>query len=453
MDDTLRSRLSLGRPPEAAPARPKPSAHPYPFLAMPTNASETGLDEAFITDLLLKVLYAGGSLSGYELAERLKLVPTVVNSLLIPLKKAKLIEESKGAGERRLDFLNTLTTEGRVRVRESLMASTYAGACPVPLSVYTKAVESQAIGGRERVVDKPRLEEGLSHLVLNEELFERLGPAVNSWRALFIYGPPGNGKTAIAEAIAATILEPYYLPYAISVDGQVIKVFDPVNHEPLDPPWEADSESAKTKQAEIDPRWLRCRRPVVFTGGEMTLAMLDLAFNPLIRYYEAPIQLKANGGVLLVDDFGRQMVSPRDLLNRWIVPMEHRRDYLTLHTGQKFAVPFDIFTIFGTNIEPRDLVDEAFLRRIPYKVEIDDPSAEQFLRIFALVCKQQGLEFDNGAVERLLERFYKAEGRPLRACHPRDLVALILSRASFLGAEARLSDESLAEACHTYFVA
>jgi hypothetical protein len=301
-------------------------------------------------------------------------------------------------------------------------------------------------------MDKASLKEGLSHLIVDDDLIEQLGPAVNSWRALFVYGPPGNGKTAIAEAIGASVFEAYYLPHAISIDSQVIKVFDPVNHEPLDPPWKADPEAPGTDLTPFDPRWIRCRRPVVFTGGELTLAMLDLSFNPLVRYYEAPLQLKANGGILLVDDFGRQMVSPRDLLNRWIVPMEHRRDYLTLHTGQKFSVPFDIFTIFGTNIEPRDLVDEAFLRRIPNKVQINDPTPAQFHRIFAQVCMQQGLEYGEVIVEGLIERQYQARARQLRACHPRDLVALIVARASFIGEPAELTDEKLDEACKTYFV-
>jgi hypothetical protein len=322
----------------------------------------------------------------------------------------------------------------------------------VPLTLYIEAVEAQALAGKVRVIDKDGLKEGLDHLIVDDDLIEQLGPAINAWKALFIYGPPGNGKTAIAEAIGATVFEAYHIPHAIAIDGQVIKVFDPVNHQPLDPPWRADPERSKAEKSTSDPRWIRCRRPVVFTGGELTLAMLDLAFNPLVKFYEAPIQLKANGGILLVDDFGRQMVSPRDLLNRWIIPMEHRRDYLTLHTGQKFAVPFDIFTIFGTNIDPRDLVDEAFLRRIPNKVHINDPTPAQFHRIFTRVCSQHGLEYDEVIVEELLERQFRGQGRYLRSCHPRDLVALIVSRASFLGQKPELTNESLNEACKTYFV-
>lgn len=451
MEDTLRSRLATKEPAEA-PQNDSLDESQYSFLKMPNTIQETGLSEGFLAELLLKILYTAGSLTGFQLAGRLMVSPTVVNNVIVPLKKAKLIDESKGTTERRLDYVNTLTTEGRQRVRESLTASTYAGPCPVPLSLYIEAVEAQALGGRARVMDKASLKEGLGHLIVDDDLIDQLGPAVNSWRALFIYGPPGNGKTAIAEAIGASVFEAYYLPHAIAIDSQVIKVFDPVNHEPLDPPWQADTEAPGSDLTPFDPRWIRCRRPVVFTGGELTLAMLDLAFNPLVRYYEAPLQLKANGGILLVDDFGRQMVSPRDLLNRWIIPMEHRRDYLTLHTGQKFAVPFDIFTIFGTNIEPQDLVDEAFLRRIPNKVQINDPTPAQFHRIFAQICMQQGLEYDEVLVENLIERQYRARGRNLRACHPRDLAALIVARASFLGEPAELTEKKIEEACKTYFV-
>lgn len=451
MESGIKTRLSEEKPSPVANDKAAADTQ-YSFLKIPNTIQDTGLNEGFLGDLLLKVLYSSGSLTGFQLAERLMVSPTVINNILVPLKKAKLIDEGKGTSDRRLDYVNSLTSEGRQRVRESLDASTYAGPCPVPLSLYIEAVEAQALGGRVRVMNKASLKEGLSHLVVDDDLVEQLGPAINSWRALFIYGPPGNGKTAIAEAIGASVFEAYYLPHAIAVDGQVIKVFDPVNHEPLDPPWQADPEAPGSDLTPFDPRWIRCRRPVVFTGGELTLAMLDLAFNPLVRYYEAPLQLKANGGILLVDDFGRQMVSPRDLLNRWIVPMEHRRDYLTLHTGQKFAVPFDIFTIFGTNIEPRDLVDEAFLRRIPNKVEVNDPTPSQFHRIFARICQQQGLEYDEVLVEGLLERQYRARGRHLRSCHPRDLVALIVARSSFLGEPAELSEKSLELACKTYFV-
>ncbi len=328
----------------------------------------------------------------------------------------------------------------------------YAGPCPVPLEVYSEAVKAQSIKGRMKLVDRARLEEGLAHLVVDDELIERIGPAINTFRSLFIFGPAGGGKTVIAKAIGNMMSEEYYLPHAISVDGQVIKLFDPVNHISLDPPGVDGAEAPGGDRPAADPRWLRCQRPVVITGGELTLEMLDLAFNPLVKYYEAPLQLKANGGMFLVDDFGRQLVSPRDLLNRWIIPMEERQDYLTLHTGQKFPVPFDILTIFGTNIEPRDLVDEAFLRRIPFKVEVKDPTPDQFHSIFDRVCEERELEYDKDVVDGLLERYYRPQDKPLRACHPRDLVEIIIARADFLKESPRVTEQTLAEAWKTYFV-
>lgn len=451
MDDTLSPRPDDDKPGRASSATPSADSPP-PFSKIPTTVEETGLEEEFLLDLLVKALYTEGSMSGYEAAERLMLAPRVLNALLVTLRKMKFIEESKGTGPRRLDYIYSLLTEGRQRAREAMAESTYAGPCPVPLPIYAEAVSAQALGGRLSMVDRAHLEEGLSHLVLDEELFDRLGPAINTWRSIFIHGPPGNGKTAIAQAIGEMISEEYYLPYAIAVERHVIKLFDPVNHKALDPPWRADPEVQGDDRPDGDPRWLRCHRPIVVTGGEMTLGMLDLAFDPLSRYYEAPLQVKANGGMLLVDDFGRQMVSPRDLLNRWIVPMEEPRDYLTLHTGQKFAVPFDILTIFATNIEPRDLVDEAFLRRILYKVEVTDPTPEQFCRIFERVCAENDLDYKEELIEWLLEKHYDVQGLALRGCHPRDLVTLIVARAAFLGEPPKLTEETLMEACQAYFV-
>ena len=451
MDDAIQHDPSPEMPDQPSDTPPPSQSQPS-FLAMPTTIEETGLDEGFLLDLLPKVLYTVGSLSGYQLTDRLKLATTVVNALLVNLKKERLIMESTGAGSHPLEFINTLTSEGTQRVRESMGTSMYAGPCPVPLEVYSEAVKAQSIRGRPKLVDRARLEEGLAHLVVDEELIELIGPAINSWRSLFIYGPAGGGKTVIAKAIGNMISEEYYLPHAIAVDGQVIKLFDPVNHVSLDPPGVDVAEAPGGDRPAADPRWLRCQRPVVTTGGELTLEMLDLAFNPLVKYYEAPLQLKANGGMFLVDDFGRQLVSPRDLLNRWIIPMEERRDYLTLHTGQKFPVPFDILTIFGTNIEPRDLVDEAFLRRIPFKVEVKDPRPDQFHSIFDRVCEERELEYDKDVVEGLLERFYRAQDKPLRACHPRDLVEIIVARAAFLKKPPRLTEQTLAEAWKTYFV-
>jgi len=246
-------------------------------------------------------------------------------------------------------------------------------------------------------------------------MLEQLGPAVNANKAIFLYGPPGNGKTVIAEGLGRSIGGEMYLPYAIEIDGQIITMFDPVNHQAI------EEEPASTSVIASEPRdrrWIRIRRPVVTVGGELTLDMLDLTFNPLSRFYEAPIQLKANGGVFLVDDFGRQRMRPEDLLNRWIVPLESRVDYLTLHTGKKFEVPFDVLTVFATNLDPASLADEAFLRRIPYKIAVGDPDIDEFTRIFELNCRRRKLRFHQVMVAYLQRRHYAPLNRPLRACHP-----------------------------------
>ena len=264
-------------------------------------------------------------------------------------------------------------------------------------------------------IDADRLSTGFDHLVVSPPMLNQLGPAVNSGKALFLYGAPGNGKTVVAEGIGRALGADMYVPHAIDVDGQVITMFDPVNHVKS----EADVEHLSViANSSRDQRWEKIRRPVVVVGGELTLEMLDLSFNPIAKFYEAPIQLKANGGVFVVDDFGRQRIPPRDLLNRWIVPLESRIDFLTLHTGRKFELPFNVFIIFATNLKPESLADEAFLRRIPYKILAKDPTLDEYCRIFELVCRKRGLPFDPVMVEYLDRRYYQPRRLAKRSCHP-----------------------------------
>jgi hypothetical protein len=280
-------------------------------------------------------------------------------------------------------------------------------------------------------------------------VLEQLGPAVNAGKAVFLYGSPGNGKSVIAEGMGRAIGGHMYMPHAIAIDGQIITMFDPINHEALD--LEVDPTSVITS-APRDRRWVRIRRPVVTVGGELTLDMLDLTFNSLAKFYEAPLQLKANGGVFLVDDFGRQRIRPEDLLNRWIVPLESRVDYLTLHTGKKFQVPFDVLIVFATNLDPKALADEAFLRRIPYKIPVGDPSPENFERIFELNCKQRGLTYNPNIVGYLRREHYEPANRPFRACHPRDLLDQVVALCRFQGIAPTINRELLDAACQAYFV-
>jgi SpoVK/Ycf46/Vps4 family AAA+-type ATPase len=275
-----------------------------------------------------------------------------------------------------------------------------------------------------------------------------VGPAVNANKGVFLYGPPGNGKTVIGEGMGKALGGDLYVPFALDVDGQTVTYFDPVNHEAVPD----DNDTSVIATAPRDRRWVRIKRPVVVVGGELTLDMLDLTFNPIAKYHEAPIHIKANGGVFLVDDFGRQRMRPQELLNRWILPLESRVDYLTLHTGRKFQVPFEVLIVFATNLDPNTLADEAFLRRIPYKIPIADPTLEQFTSIFELNCKRKGLAFHQVMVAYLLRRHYAPFNRPLRSCQPRDILDQVVALCRYRGEEPTVTRELIDAACRAYFV-
>jgi SpoVK/Ycf46/Vps4 family AAA+-type ATPase len=289
---------------------------------------------------------------------------------------------------------------------------------------------------------------------LNEQTFQMLGPAVNSNTSVFLYGPPGDGKTTVSKAIGNLILsQTIYIPYSIYVDGQVVKMYDALNHQ-ASPEDEVTSHGTGSLRSGMrrDPRWVCIRRPFITVGGELTLAGLDLVFDDVHKFYEAPFQVKANGGILLIDDFGRQLVRPRDLLNRWIVPLESRIDYLTLHTGRKIEVPFDVLVIFATNLPPRDLVDEAFLRRLRHKIEIGDPDFDAYREIFKRVAAQKGIPYSEDGLAYLLQEWYVKRNRKLRASHPRDLCDQLIDISRYLGAEPVMTIEMIDRACRSYFV-
>jgi predicted ATPase with chaperone activity len=404
-----------------------------------------------VRDLILKVLYVQGSRTGEYLANFLRLPFPLLDEELLTLQHRRFIEVRGTTAPHRGSYLFDLGSEGRARAKDALETSLYVGPVPVPISQYSSWIQKQSV--RNVHVTRKSLEAGFSHLVLNQSLLDVLGPAVNSSKSIFLHGPPGNGKTAIAEAISRMLGGELYLPYAVDIEGQIMLVYDAVHHQLMEgPDEEVGIESLWQKGPSYDRRYARVKRPVVVTGGELTLEQLDLRYDPFTKVYQAPFQVKANGGVLIIDDFGRQRVPPRELLNRWIVPLDRRLDYLTLHTGGKFPVPFDCLIIFATNLDPTELVEEAFLRRIHYKIPVEDPNRQQYQEIFRGQCLAQGVEEAPDAVAYVFTEFYDKLGISPRGCHPRDLVAHVCDIAKYREVPPRLTPELLQSACRSYFL-
>jgi predicted ATPase with chaperone activity len=407
----------------------------------PNTVEETGLSLSFIADLVMKHLLSLGEFKLADVADSVRLPISVVDSAIEFLRRDKLVEVKGGTGYATVTYTFKSTETGIKRGNELMELCRYAGPAPVTLDAYSNMVNLQTI--KNIVISEESLKRAFSHLVLGEKLLKRLGPAISSGKALFFYGPAGNGKTAIAETIGKVMPDTIYIPYAITVGGQIISLFDPVNHIPVGPDKEVD---------QIDQRWLRIRRPVVMTGGELTLRMLDLDFNPIAKYYEASLQMKANNGVFIADDFGRQQIEPQRFLNRWIVPLDRRVDFMTLHTGMMFVIPFDMLVVFATNIDPKDLVDDAFLRRIRYKIKIDRPSVEEYEEIFKLVCQSNKIAFNHETFDYLLNNYYRKHDVSLNACHPRDIIDHIVDSARYYNHAPQMTRESVDMAWQNYFV-
>jgi predicted ATPase with chaperone activity len=417
---------------------------------LPRSIEETGLSRETIIDLALKTLYVGGARTGRELADQICILFTLLDELLLDLQHRQWLEVRGTRGHGRDGFVFDLTVQGRARAREAVDANHYVGPLPVPFETYRQWVDAQTV--RHVRVGLEEIGQHFGHLVLDDDMIERLGPAINSAKSIFLYGHTGNGKTVIAEAIAEMIGGGIYVPYATEIERQIVVIYDPVYHREVEAPSATGGPTWLEPPPEHDPRFAHVKRPVVFAGGELTLAELDLRYDADTKFYQAPFQMKANGGVLIIDDLGRQLVDTRDLLNRWIVPLEKRVDYLTLHTGHKFPTPFDVLIVFATNLAPADLVDEAFLRRIHYKIHVSSPVRAQYEHIFQRCCEERGLAYDPEAVALVFRRYYEERGIAPRSCHPRDIVDHMIDLSRFRNLEPTLDLDLMDRACSTYFL-
>lgn len=394
----------------------------------PDSLHETGLADSTLEALILKILYFRGDLYGQDLSTAIGLRFSVIQEIVEALKLVHHIQVKKSLGMGTVGSMLALTESGRARARETLEANQYAGPAPVPLAQYIEVVREQR--PRQGWLTKESLTRALGGMILTEQVLAQVGPAVSSANSLLVYGKPGDGKTYLIESLNNLDCAPVFVPYAIECQGNIIQVFDPIYHQHLDEDEEA-SVMAISREAPYDRRWTKCKRPFITSGGELSLDMLDLRYNLNSKVYEAPFQLKANNGTYLIDDFGRQRATPAEVLNRWIVPMERRVDYLSFLTGGKMTAPFEAFLVFSTNLNPADLGDEAFLRRLQYKMLLRGPARNEFVRIFETFCASKKLPYTREILDRFIDRHYRDGGKIFRRCHPRDVLTHALNLMHF----------------------
>jgi hypothetical protein len=412
--------------------------------AEPQSLEQTGISPVVIETLIYKYLLQIGSTSGRDIAQHLCLPFGILEDVLLALRSRQVLVHQGQAALN--DYCYALTEQGVARARAAMQACSYVGPVPVPLDEYTLSVEAQTI--RAEPARREQLTAAFRGISIEPELLDLLGPAVNSGAGMFLYGAPGNGKTTLAKRITNCFGQHIWVPRTLTEDGQFIKLYDAACHEAVE-----ETEGSIIKTAHVDARWVKIRRPTVVVGGELTMDNLEIRHDPRSNVSEASIQLKSNCGCLLIDDFGRQRIDPTDLLNRWIVPLECRHDFLTLATGKKIQVPFEQLIIFSTNLEPLDLADEAFLRRIPYKIEVKDPSISEFARLFEAACRTFGCRFFPEAVHYLIQTHYTPYGRPLRRCHARDLLSQIKNYCIYYGRPMELRPDYLDRVVRSYFTA
>jgi predicted ATPase with chaperone activity len=410
--------------------------------AEPGSIEETGLSATFIETLIVKYVLAVGAASGRKISEEVCLPFRILENLFQSLRSRQILVHTGSAPLN--DYNYALTDQGRERAKSAMSACAYTGAAPVPLADYIVSVDAQTV--RAERPRKEQLEKAFSDIHVEPDMFDALGPALNSGAGLFLYGAPGNGKTTLAKRMTACYGASIWIPRTLYDDGQLVKLFDAAFHEPV-----RENESTILKAADHDRRWVKIVRPTVIVGGELTMDALEIKHDLNSNVSEAPIQLKSKCGCLLIDDFGRQRIEPQELLNRWIVPLENKVDYLTLANGKKIQVPFEQLIIFSTNLEPAKLADDAFLRRIPYKIEVGDPAQKEFHLLFSILARSVGCRYDASAVDYLIEKHYKPNGRPLRRCQPRDLLLQIRNYCVYNDLPVEMAPEHFDRVVKSYF--